>query len=728
MEFLKKDWVISSLLFAAALLIRFGYLFQFQHSPFFTFLIGDGEGYFLWGQSLAQGNWLGSEVFYQAPLYPYFLGILQSSGADLSMIRGVQMVLGSLACVFLYRAGICFFSRSAGIVAGGLAAVYAPAIFFDGLIQKASLGFFFGCLILWRLGEALQSSDHAPSTNKQLPHQKPNPVLQYRHGIEWGTLGCLLGLLALLRENALLLIPVVALWPLWQFRTLPWKRRLIGTVGCLIGALLVLGAVGIRNWEVGQTFTLTTSQFGPNLYIGNNPNADGQYHPLIPGHGGYQHERNDATKLAEQRLGRSLSPQEVSDYWFQQSWEFIRNNPGQWLQLSWRKWMLLWNHYEVPDTDEYYVFHHWSFLLKALDAVFHFGTLVILATFGMVWAWRENRGRTSVLFVLLITLAISILPFFIFGRYRFPFVPFLLLFAGGGIVACFRSFQRSRSHSNMDWKRWIVPLFGAGGAAVLTFWPITSPNYALGYHNLALAYEAQNQPEAALDAYAQVLEWNPQHFGAYTNRGNLYVALQQCERAIQDYDQALRLNPQLAEAYSNRGKCYFEMEQYEAALQNHSEAIQLQPHFPEAYYNRALVYTRIGYYDQAIRDYTQALSLNPNLQQAYRYRGIAYFENQQYAEAISDYSHALELDASHADVFHLRAMAFFRLQRFEQSLHDFNQAIALNPNLAVTYNQRGLVHMVGFNNRVQACADWQNACTLGVCKLYHLAQQRRECE
>ena len=45
----------------------------------------------------------------------------------------------------------------------------------------------------------------------------------------------------------------------------------------LVGVLLVLFPVGLRNLLVGGEFKLTTSQFGPNFYIGNNPLADGSY-------------------------------------------------------------------------------------------------------------------------------------------------------------------------------------------------------------------------------------------------------------------------------------------------------------------------------------------------------------------------------------------------------------------------------------------------------------------
>ena len=71
---------------------------------------------------------------------------------------------------------------------------------------------------------------------------------------------------------------------------------------------IVLGPVAIRDLVVSGQFALTTSQFGPKLYIGNNPGADGTYHALTPWHGGANSGRRDATALAERTVGRPLSP------------------------------------------------------------------------------------------------------------------------------------------------------------------------------------------------------------------------------------------------------------------------------------------------------------------------------------------------------------------------------------------------------------------------------------
>jgi 4-amino-4-deoxy-L-arabinose transferase-like glycosyltransferase len=180
------------LIFVVALLVRLINVYQLKPTPFFDVLLGDAHGYDLWAQRLAGGDWIGSDVFYQAPLYPYFLGgVYAIFGRDLLIVRIIQAVIGSASCVLLGLAAARMFSKRAGLFAGLALALWAPAIFFDGLLQKSVLDMFFMCLALWIVaGIRPQAS-----------------------GISrFAGLGAALAALSLSRENGLLLIVVVGAW------------------------------------------------------------------------------------------------------------------------------------------------------------------------------------------------------------------------------------------------------------------------------------------------------------------------------------------------------------------------------------------------------------------------------------------------------------------------------------------------------------------------------------
>src|SRR5262245_9450670 len=258
------------IIFVAALTVRLVHVWQMRGTLFFSVLMGDARGYDTWARQLAAGDWIGRDVFYQAPLYPYFLGLIYAVvGHDLLAVRVIQAIVGAISSVLLGYAGWQLLSPSAGLIAGLMLALYPPAIFFDGLLQKSVLDVFFVCLSL-----ALVSRILARGATRSL----------------WLALGVTLGALSLTRENALVLAAVVIAWAYsdraWRARTdacgkngrrAPGRFDILAATSVALGLAIVLVPVAVRNHSVGGGFYLTTSQFGSNLYIGNNPKADGSY-------------------------------------------------------------------------------------------------------------------------------------------------------------------------------------------------------------------------------------------------------------------------------------------------------------------------------------------------------------------------------------------------------------------------------------------------------------------
>src|SRR5215207_5059717 len=294
------------LVFLVAFAVRLVHVWQLRSSPFFDTLLGDASGYDLWAQRLAAGDWIGSDVFYQAPLYPYFLGLVYALfGRDLLIVRVVQALIGSASCVLLGLAGARWFSKRVGLVAGLALALWAPAIFFDAIIQKSVLDMFFMCLALWLI----------------------SGIRDQGSGIgAGGALGAAMAALSLTRENGLLLVAVVLAWLVWKSRP--------AALAFVAGLALIFAPVVIRNYSVDGGFYLTTSQFGSNFYIGNNPNADGTYASIRFGRGSPEFERLDATEVAQEAVGRTLSPAEVSRFWTERAMAFITSQPGKWLKLT----------------------------------------------------------------------------------------------------------------------------------------------------------------------------------------------------------------------------------------------------------------------------------------------------------------------------------------------------------------------------------------------------------
>ena len=229
--------------------------------------MGDSRGYDDWAQRIAAGDWIGHDVFYQAPLYPYFLGVIYAvAGRHLLLVRVIQALIGSASCALLGLAAGQLFSdarlkaravgivadaqpegsRYVGLVAGLMLALYAPAIFFDGLIQKSVLDEFFVCLALW-ITATILNAELAESAEK--PTKATLRSLRPLRSAPWTWLflGLTMGGLALTRENALVFIAVIVAWavlpnpnsrvpnrrPPQASRCVPgWARRCTGPRRC----------------------------------------------------------------------------------------------------------------------------------------------------------------------------------------------------------------------------------------------------------------------------------------------------------------------------------------------------------------------------------------------------------------------------------------------------------------------------------------------------------------
>jgi tetratricopeptide (TPR) repeat protein len=554
-------------LFVLALVVRGIYLVEISRSPFFRTLVGDAAFYDAWAVDI-QHDWLGKEVFYQAPLYPYFLaGIYRLAGHSTPVVRVVQIVLGAGACVLLAVGGRSFVSRRAAWIAGLLLALYAPALFFDGLVQKPSLDLFFVTVLVLLLGRIQDAAGG--------------------RGTAFAA-GVVLGCLSLTRENALVLIPAMAAWLAWIARTLDAPPgagrvpRLSGmrlVVPMLLGSSLILAPVALRNYRVGHDLVLTTSQFGANFYVGNNEAADGLYEPLVWGHGSYPEEHRDAIDLAEQAAGRALSPHEVSSYWAGLAWQWIRVHPLDWLRLMGKKWVLVWNAREIADSDEPLVYRDASWVMKGLGSLFVFGVVCPLAVTGAVAQRREWR-RLLVAYLIAAGIACSTSLFFVFARYRFPMVPVLLLLAGAALDDLA---LRLRNRELRPLALHAVVIIATSAVVWLPLPPGTDDTArATAYYNLAVSLEAQDAIDPAIMSYRVAIADQPGFAQAHANLGALLARLGQFDAAINEERSALAVHADDPIAHTDLANALFETGRLDEAEVHYRAALDAEPNLASA--------------------------------------------------------------------------------------------------------------------------------------------------
>jgi len=447
------------LLFLVALLIRLAFVWQIRDLPTQRWLVMDAQRYDELARTIASGDWMPREAFYQAPLYPYALAAVYAvTQGSMLAVRLLQAVLGAATVVLLALLARRLFGREAGLAAGVLAALYGPAIFYVPLLLKSTL------TLLALTGAVLLL----------VPTGQPSPN-QIR-GRLFGA-GALFGVSALLQENLLLLVPCAAIWLLLPERAgqspvetprgaspseapaasqgSPGNHgaaagdapRGVSTGGniaiFLLGACLGLAPATLLNVLAGGEVVLTSSQGGMNFFIGNARGASGTYGGLSGGSQNPESQREDARRMAAvfatRERGRlvapdELTPAEVSALFWRESFRQIRAEPAAWGRLLLRKARLFWNAHEIPDAEGYDVYRR-----AARPPTFFWLGFGIVAPLGLTGLWlagRDPRTRrgANLLALLLLGLCVSVVLFFVFGRYRLPVVVLLIPPAGHALA------------------------------------------------------------------------------------------------------------------------------------------------------------------------------------------------------------------------------------------------------------------------------------------------------
>jgi len=583
----KNRKIALLIILAGALFIRLVHWQAVRDEPFFSHLVMDSEEYDRWAGEIAAGDWLGSEVFFQAPLYPYFLAVVYSLfGHSYDVVYLFQILLALAGIYALFRAGRRIAGEKVGLAAAVLSALYGVYLFYDVHVLKESLAVSTVCFLLWALVEA-----------------------RVRGGWKlWMLAGVFGGLLALLRENTLLIIPLFLLLTLRP--KVKARRVLFRNASFLAGVALVLLPVAFRNWLVGGNFLPTTFQGGVNFYIGNNPQANGTYRSLSPGKEVPSYERTEPVRLAEMETGRSLSPYEVSRFWLQKSLDWIKRNPGDFLLLQVKKTGMFWSWYEWPDAVDYY-------FVKRMSPVYRiplpeFGSITLLALIGL-WFTRKRLSAYLPVFLFVVLWMVSTVLFFLFSRYRLPVVPALILIGAAAIEGLVVSWRKHRSQSIL-----VV------GLVVFSFvfphFIHFKPKMELVHYNLGLIYEKTGRLELAIQHFQQASALNPNDFLSCVQLGNIASRQGNWGEALDWYLKAESIEPDAEGVWANIGRAYVALQQYDEAKEAFDRALEINAENVEALHNKAVLFALEKRYREALELNKKVLHLVPGYAPALRFR------------------------------------------------------------------------------------------------------------
>jgi hypothetical protein len=396
--------------------------------PTLMVTLADAGTYWEWAQSIREGDWLSRDtyhpyfpwmaeiapmetwyrwwgdrqIFHQTPAYPYLIAaILALSNDSVESVLFIQLMIGALFPLVMYRLAKHMFDTRAALLAAATAAVYGPYIFHQGMLLRDWLIPITQSVLLLCLLAGLKS-----------------PRLLW-----WMGAGLAAGLAYLVKPTITLFFPLLLGWILWHGRTTP-RLAAMRCALIMLGFFICLSPAILRNVALGVEPLAFNTRGAEAFIIGNAADADPVGLFLAP---------PSTKRILEISEGRTLPAIR----------ETLKTFQGDYLRLA--KFQLLKlrglvNPYEPVNTENYNYGVEMSPILRVTPG---FGLVFCFGVGGMLWLSR--RSAPHQLFALFLLAALAALWFGPMRvRYRLTLVPILTIYGSALMVHLYDLF-RSRS-------------------------------------------------------------------------------------------------------------------------------------------------------------------------------------------------------------------------------------------------------------------------------------------
>ncbi len=733
----KKNWWMPLIILVAGVSLRGVYLLEIREQPEFTHPIYDPEYNAYWARALATGDWsvpsgmtdpeIRTTPHGRPPGYPWFLAAVYTvCGVNSYGPRVVQMLLGVANALLLYVIGRRLFGVATGFIAGLLMATYWVFPYFEGLLTYPSVAIFVLLLMILTL-------------------------LHWRENRGWLRAllaGILLGIFALFRPNGLLIAPVILGGMCWVCMKKGTSRKYAAAAVLffMTGCIGILIPTFVRNYVVARDFVFISAFGGINLYVGNHPESS-LVEPRIPelmDLAGIEHWScfdypAIVRGLAAQQGRDSLKYSEANRYFYGKAIAFIAADPGMFLCNLGRKFLLLFGPYEITNDTVMEYDKHFSRVLGPLPgfpwvlSLFSFGLLLFFVATPYYRRDKEAEMPAFGWLLLLMVLfySISVILYFVAGRYRTPIIPIMLLFAAYGMVRLWGLFRERH------WTGTVAAVFALVVLILLAHWNPAgyTPSEATWHLRRAMAYTAEGEDawaekeyrlaeslgaessivyanlgrlhfekgdtQQGLDLYNKGLEKNPNNAIIRNNLGYELYKLNYLDDAIRHLEHAVAVNPRFMLARINLGNALADKGDTEAALVQFREAMRLNPKEPSACYNTARMLFAKGDYTGAVALYRKTLELAPEYALALNNLGYCYAIQDDYETAIPLYERAIAVDPVFMLAYNNLGDALLAAGRTSDAERIFKQALDWEPEN--TYSQYRLGEIYG------ALQEWDKA-------------------
>ncbi len=364
--------------------------------------VSDSYAYFILAQSVAQGSgyaWAdGTATAYWPPGTSFiYAALFKVFGVGFAPIVVLHLMAGVVVIYLGYRLSLLVFNKPVALLAALILAVWPLLIQFTTILASEVL---FLVPTLW--AAVLVLEDRKSGLHRYV------------------LFGALLAVAAYIRPTALPLLFIIPFLGLVRFRrwapTLGWV--LVGGVVCA----LLISPWSHRNTRLFGEFTTISTNFGANLWMGNNPTSSGGYQPIDQFAGDTNEKTRDDT-MRREAVG------------------FIVENPVAFLRLGIKRLVMtfdretigvVWNEKGIEDR-----FGKSPLILNLLKLVstayWYLGLMAAVA--GACVLLAQQRARALLNPMVLLAGFYAAIPAIMVGqdRYHMPMIPMIASLAAYAI-------------------------------------------------------------------------------------------------------------------------------------------------------------------------------------------------------------------------------------------------------------------------------------------------------